>query len=576
MQARTIEPDGTIIPFTGNPIEQTLEDIPGRKVVAKVFNLSDVRIGSIIEYRYKLEYGDRVLIPPTWEVQSELFTRKEHFLWRPWTGGVTLHDKKGEQNADSIGWLPVLPKNAVFNHTSLSGTGINAGEAGQQVMDLVVSNVLPLPQEPYMPPLGSTRYRVQFYYVPGLTGEQFWKQEGKRWSALHDDFIGPGPKVAAAAQQLVGATDTDEQKLRKIYAAAAQVENLSYTRGFVASQDQAHGIDPFKSTDDLWERKSGHSDQIAALFVALARAAGMKAYIMDVAARDRTLFNLNYLSLSQLQDSIAIVKVNGVEQFFDHGEPRCPYGQLSWNHAATQGLRQTDGGIRLADTPSQSYKDSRLLRLADLKVDERGGATGTVKLTWTGARALALRQAALRSPDPKAIQRVFVAEAERQLPDGMNVEIDGIANLDEPEKPLVVSYVVRGLIGSAKDGKLSIDGTLFEANTKARFPSERRQTPIYFSCPYQNSDAVRIRFTPMLNLQAAPPSQKLLFQKTAAYSFSTEVSPSDLTTRRDLVVGSGTYPVESYPDLRTFFRQLEEKDHEHTTFNIVSTSPAGN
>ena len=67
IQGRTIHPDGTIIPFTGKPYEKLVEKTQGVKVMAKVFTLPDVEVGSILEYRYKLRYDDRSYLTPEWE-----------------------------------------------------------------------------------------------------------------------------------------------------------------------------------------------------------------------------------------------------------------------------------------------------------------------------------------------------------------------------------------------------------------------------------------------------------------------------------------------------------------------------
>ncbi len=113
IQGRTIHPDGTIIPFTGKPYEKLIEKTQGYegfKYMAKVFTLPDVEVGSIIEYRYSLRYDDNYFMSPDWFIQSELFLRKGHYLWKP-TGEQLLHRSSGgrEQVTNSIGWFPVLP-----------------------------------------------------------------------------------------------------------------------------------------------------------------------------------------------------------------------------------------------------------------------------------------------------------------------------------------------------------------------------------------------------------------------------------------------------------------------------------
>src|SRR4051794_30000182 len=74
IQGRTIHPDGTVIPFTGKPYEKLVEKNQGLKIMAKVFTMPDVEIGSIIEYRYKLREGDQYFVAPDWYIQSDLFT----------------------------------------------------------------------------------------------------------------------------------------------------------------------------------------------------------------------------------------------------------------------------------------------------------------------------------------------------------------------------------------------------------------------------------------------------------------------------------------------------------------------
>ncbi len=57
------------------------------------------------------------------------------------------------------------------------------------------------------------------------------------------------------------------------------------------------------------------------------------------------------------------------------------------------GLRQTDHGTDLAETPGAGYKDSVLTRVANLKLDSTGTLQGWITLTLKGAEALYWRQA---------------------------------------------------------------------------------------------------------------------------------------------------------------------------------------
>ena len=235
-----------------------------------------------------------------------------------------------------------------------------------------------------MPPISSLSYRVLFYYSPYSTSEEYWKNEGKHWSKLRDKFIGPGPGVRAAVQDLTTPSDTQDQKLRKIYAAVMKLENTDFTRGHSESEEKAQGLREVRNTDDIWDHKRGNRDQLATLFVAMARAAGMKAYLSTVVSRDHNIFLTGYLNISQFDDDIAIVNVDGKEQYFDPGSRYCPYQHLAWKHTQAGSLRQIDSGTALVQTPGEPYTASRVQRVANLNMDQQGVVTGSIKLTYIG------------------------------------------------------------------------------------------------------------------------------------------------------------------------------------------------
>src|SRR5579864_5270133 len=79
LKARTIHPDGKIIDFLGKPFDKIVAKGKGFKDLAKTFTLPEVTVGSILEYRYKLDYPANTLPAHEWIVQRELYTVKEEF-----------------------------------------------------------------------------------------------------------------------------------------------------------------------------------------------------------------------------------------------------------------------------------------------------------------------------------------------------------------------------------------------------------------------------------------------------------------------------------------------------------------
>ncbi len=328
----------------------------------------------------------------------------------------------------------------------------------------------------------------------------------------------------------------------------------------------------------FWERKRGTDDQMAELFVAMARAAGMKAYLMAVSNRDRNVFNANYLSFNQLDDNIAIVVVNGKEQFFDPGQRYCAYGHLAWKHTMAGGLRQTDGGSSFAETPSEPYTSSRTLRTANLTMDAHGEVTGTVKMSWLGAPALHWRQNYLRG-DATSLKSDLRTALERLLPGGMDIKVTTLENLENYEQPLTANFEVKGAIGSPTGKRLLIPSDVFQSNEKPTFPHEKRQSPVFFEYANVVQDP-ESGFNLPIKLQrriTTCPAPRFRFKTFAVYARKTESTPhSTITVRREMDLGNPFYKTEEYTDLRAFYSQLETKDQEPLVLKAAASTQRSN
>lgn len=568
ISGRTIHPDGTTIPFTGKPYEKLIEKTQGYegyKYMAKVFTMPDVEVGSIIEYRYSLRYDDNYYISPDWFIQSDLYLRKGHYVWKPTSKQLVSRRGGREQITNSIGWFPILPPDAKVQQVRLPP--VSPDPDGQLVLSLDVHNVPPAPYEEHMPPISSFTYRVLFYYTPYRSSDEFWQSEGKYWSKERDKFIGPGPKVTNAAHEFTTSSDTPEQKLRKLYAAVMQLENTDFTREHERAEDKAAGLHEIHNTDDILDRKRGTSDQLAELFVAMARAAGMKAYLFAVTNRDRSLFTNAYLNMSQLDDYIAVVNVDGKELFFDPGSRFCPYGHLDWKHTFAGGIRQVENGTAIASSPGEPYTFSRTQRIAELKMDEHGEVTGIVKMTYMGAPALAWRHRSLRG-DEESFRRELHANLEHLLPGGMDIKVTNISQLENYEQPLTVEYNIKGPIGSPTGKRLFVPADIFVSNAKPVFPHEKRELAVYFDYPHMVQDAIRIHLPLSIKAESIPAPDKQMFEKYAVYTLSNEQKPDSVTIRRNFSLGDLLFETKEYPALRSFYSKVESKDQE----NIVLTN----
>jgi len=566
IQGRTIHADGTIIPFTGKPYLKVMEKGKGIKYQAKIFTLPDAEVGSIIEYRYATRIADNRFESPHWIIQGELYVKAAHYEWLPTKR--QLVDYK-ERSINSISWFPLLPPGVTVVHTVFPAS--SSMEVAQQEYDLTIKDVPPMVKEEYMPPIASYSYRVLFSFTPFHNPAEYWKEEGKEWSRKSDSFANPNGELKAATQTVIAGATTDEEKLKKIYAAVMDVENTRFTREHEQREEKAEGGGKVKTAADVLSHKRGSPTQLTQLFVGMARAAGMKAYLMLVPDRSEELFISQWLSFDQFDDVIAIVNVGGKEVFFDPGWRYASYGHLAWEHTYVRGLRQTDGGTDFAQTQGDDYHFNQTQRVADLHMDDKGEVTGTVKLTFLGSPALIWRHSAL-SGDAESMNRELRKELEDMVPKSLEVKVGAIEGVDAYESPLVVNYEVKGTLGTTTGKRLLLPADIFEAGATASFPHEKREQAVYFHYPQATFDAMRIKFPQGFQMEATPDAATFDLPGLEEYKLGVTTASDGFLTRRTHARGEVLVQTKDYDTLRKFYTQFESKDQESVVLKVV---PAG-
>jgi hypothetical protein len=113
ISGRTVHSDGSIVEFSGKPFDKTVIKGSGVRYNIKSFNLPDVQVGSVIDFSYSLRYADNRVVPPEWEVESELFQRKAYFKFIPFQnrGSMEIMLDHG-QLANGVAWAPFLGSGA--------------------------------------------------------------------------------------------------------------------------------------------------------------------------------------------------------------------------------------------------------------------------------------------------------------------------------------------------------------------------------------------------------------------------------------------------------------------------------
>jgi hypothetical protein len=563
IKGRTIHSDGTIIPLVGKP-----EDLLNSKSVnkegdsfqvnRKVFTLPSVEVGSIIEYRYVLRYDDNHYSSPSWEIQRPYFVHKAHYSFLPFKAF-----QKGEQSQTSwyledehqrvintLIWWPKLPE----------GVTVKSDAIGRYSVDL--TDIPAAPDEEWMPPGDTYLYKVFFYYKPASDAKDFWITDSKFWSKDVDKFASANKDIHEAVDGIIAPTDTDVVKAKKLYVAVQALDNTDYSRKKSESELKDLKLKEASHAEDTWKQKSGSSEDIAMLYLAMLRAASVPAYAIKVVDRARSLFDISYLSLSQLDDTLVVATLGGKDVVLDPGEKMCPFQTVSWRHSAAGGISQGPVDKLLANTPGQAYPDNKTVRVGDMTVDTQGAVTGVFRVVMTGQEALYWRQKALTN-DLDEVKKQFDKELESTVPDGVEAHIDHFMGLDDPYLNLIAYVNAKGTVGTATSKRLLLPGFFFDTRGGHPFVAqEKREEPVDMHFGQEVTDQITYHLPAGFSVEGAPKDDKIVWADHAVFVDKTVPGQGQITIARMLARAFTFAKPEEYQDLRGFYQKVAAADQQ--------------
>jgi hypothetical protein len=564
ISGRTIHADGTIVAFNGQAFDRmVLRARRGHtdevRIHVKVFTLPDVQVGSIIEYRYSLRYGDRVVYAPEWIVQTDLFQRKATFKFIPYDGDLVMaHDRIGRGAA----WTSFLPPGAQPQLHQTPRPTFAAAHTASAYVDLAISNVPALVDEPYMPPVGMMRYRVEFYYTVDAKPDVYWKEEGKLWNKDVEKFLDRNAGVSDAVSKAVLPSDSPEMKVRKIYALVTGFENQTYKPARTEVEEKVLGLKANAGTEDVLRQRSGDHDELNRLFVAMVRSAGIPASMMWVTSREETFFQRELLSTHQLEAEIAIVQLGSKDVFLDPGTKFCPYGLLDWRYSGSRGLRQMSGKEpEFAESPFTDYNQAQIQRLARLQLGDDGKAEGIIKIGFFGLEAMDRRQKA-NSTDDEGRKKLLEDEVKSWFPAGSDVTLTGTPNWNDTEPHLATEFKVSIPLGAGTGKRLLVPVHVFQVNEKPVFPASERVNPIYLWYQTRQIDEVHITLPPGLEVENLPANDSVKLDYAVYSTIQKQESPGSIMSHRDFAMAGVAFPATAYKELKSFYEKAGSGDEQ--------------
>lgn len=550
--ARTISPDGKITEFDDKLYDKPVLSGRGVKLQAKAFTLPDVRVGSIIEYRYTFARDEGYVFDSHWILADELYTRLARFSLEP-------------SPAFTLTWLTPL---------GVPGGG-NPPKLERGRVHLELHDVPAFVTEEHMPPENALKQRVDFIYRTedneNTDPAKFWKAFGKeRWRAF-DSFTDHRHAMQQALATIVQPGDPPETVLRKVYARVQQLRNLTFERGTSDDEKKHEKIKTRDDVADVWEYGYGDATQINWLFCALVRAAGLRADPVLAATRDEYIFDPRNINQYDLNTNVVLVSLDGKDLYLDPGIPVAPFGVLPWEETAVRGLRLDKDASEWVSTTPVYLADNGTERKALMILDEQAGLTGTLTVTYRGLDALGRRREELLEDDVD--RRAYLEDEVKALvPTGIDVKLTNKPAWTVADAPLVAEFELRVQGWATAAGKrLLLPTGLFSAGQRHLFEHATRKWPIYFHYPHFTRDRIIIRVPNGLQAESLPPAVDES-GPAFAYSFASDLDGRILTLSRGLDVRAAVIKAGDYAMVQDFYGKVRSSDEQQVV--LVPARPA--
>ncbi|MGP8173122.1 MAG: DUF3857 domain-containing protein [Terracidiphilus sp.] len=584
IEGRTIHSDGTVIPLSGKAADLLVVKNDKNNVKKAVFNLPSVEVGSILEYRWtipmtgtRFEDGDGNVVSewqgafwaariPKWGVQQKIPVHKAHFYFNPFNdtqsvsrGTTPVYEVDGEGAA-----------NLLYTQRLPAGAKVVVSSKPDYTLD--IQDVPAIKHEMDAPPEEASVYQVQFYYSPYNSAQVYWENEIKRWSKDLDHFASQSHAIRDAANQITAGADTPDARARKLYDAVQALENTDFSRAkSEAEREQLHLKKDLKKAEDVWSEKSGSGNDLAALYLALARAAGIQADGMKVADRSKRIFDPNYLSLDQLDALLVVLRIDGKDIYLDPGQKLCPFGQLHWTHTLAGGLEEN--AKEPVYTPLNLTKDAITARNADLIVNASGEITGAVKVVMNGPAALYWRQLNLTS-DPEEVRKQFNESLHGLLPQGITGEVDRFVGLESAAANLAVVVKVSGQLGSSTGKRLLLPGFFFSTGAHPQFVAEeKREAAVDLHYAEQVIDDAVYHLPAGYTVESAPQPSQLPWPDHATLIVKTGSASGVIEIRHTFARFFVLLDPKDYPALRDYYQKIATNDQQQLV--LIQAAGAG-
>jgi hypothetical protein len=499
-----------------------------------VFTMPNVKVGSVIEYRYYRSKRNYYEIDD-WTFQNKIPVRHSEYIVE-------------------------IPSIFQFTYQKIISFPLEETTEGiAKAKSLVMKNIPGLDKEPYMSCSKDYLQRVDFQLsaVKQTPILQTWKQLCEELLQREDFGFQLKKNVYKNLDDLKAEVSNSASKFDQINTIYNYVKrNVTW--------DGDNSIITQTGVKNVLEKHSGNSADINLLLINLLRDAGFDAYPLLVSTRDHGKINTLYPFIYQFNNVYAFVSIDNKEYILDATNRHNPAFMVPWDVQFTQGY--------LVDT-----KASRFVIIQDVKhgfkvstsmtaeIDEKGGITGAANvLNYNYSKNQ--RLTSLKKGKEKYLEEYFKTPHPDFQFDSLKVKYE-----DKDSLALESSIKFRGILNSSGEYFFYSPNFLTELETND-FISDMRFSDIEFGYTQYYNVYASVKFPETLVPEELPKNIKMIMPDTSiSLQRFMQKNENTISLRITLEIKRPTYYTDEYDYFKEFYAKLFELLNEQIVFRKKAT-----
>lgn len=502
-----------------------------------VMVLPNVKVGSVIEYKYILETENEFFVRD-WYFQSVgMPTRLSYYdINIPLTHGF------GEEAF-------INHPSAVKNTKELKetyGEGMAQVEVPFANRVFYLQNVTSIKGEPYAGAVGDYMQRVYYHSVG--TGSTKSKDPMALWRNMANMLSDKGGYDANAVADIVG-SEALVQKASQQQDTAQKIKIIfDYLRNSITCTEE-EDIFPNEGAAAAWQKRSGSMADINLLLVNLLQKAGVNALVLMGSTYDNGVVSLNYPSYKQFNVLMAYVPTANGFYLLNAADKACLSTLVPWYMLGTKGLVINGDESFFADI-TDNGNDYKQVVDVDITIDNKGKATGKALIKSYGYAKASRLDTWLRNKDKFGSEHLANAQ--------FSFAIDGLQVSNEANDTLPLEQRFSFNLPINQSGAYyNVPTNLFTGLTKNPFTNDERRTDVefrYYQAYYLN---VNITVADGFAFETPPPKTQLeMPNKTIEYSRTVDASGKKLSLQTVLLFNQSDFRAKEYGFLKDFYKKL--------------------